>query len=62
MVIKIEFLIENDIKKDTSALYDGYNQTYEKLIDVEKKIDDIAAKVEKQDVEIRVIKGRAANA
>lgn len=59
---KVESLIENDVKKDINALYDGYNQTYEKLVTVENKIDDISAKVDKQDVEIRVIKGGAANA
>lgn len=58
---KLESLIENDVKKDINALYDGYNQTYEKLLTLENKIDDIAAKVDKHDVEIRVIKGGAAN-
>ena len=39
------------------ALYDRYKLTYEKLITLEKKVDEIENKVEKQDVEIRVIKG-----
>jgi predicted phage-related endonuclease len=54
---KIESLIENDVKEDIKALYDGYKQTYEKLESVEIKVNDISSKVEKQDVEIRVIKG-----
>lgn len=49
--------LENKQDNDAKALYDGYIQNHEKLIEVEKKIDDIALKVEKQDVEITVIKG-----
>ena len=47
---------ENDIKNDISALYDGYKLTYEKLGVLEQKVDNIDAKLEKQDVELRVIK------
>lgn len=57
---KIESLIENDVKKDISALNDGYEQTYEKLVQVEKKVDDLSDKVDKQEVEIKVIKGGKA--
>ncbi len=49
--------IENKLDNDSKALFDGYTQTFEKLIAVEKKVDDISSKVEKQDVEITVIKG-----
>lgn len=49
--------IENKLDSDSKALYDGYKQTFEELVVVEKKVDDISAKVEKQDVEITVIKG-----
>ena len=59
---KTDTLIENGVKNDIKALYDGYNQTYDKLIEIEKKVDNISVKVEKQDVEIRVIKGGAAKA
>jgi predicted nucleic acid-binding Zn-ribbon protein len=41
---------ENKIDKNSKALFDGYKQTYEKL-------EVIESKLEKQDVEIRVIKG-----
>jgi hypothetical protein len=47
---------EDEIKQDISALFDGYKLTYEKLGVVEQKVDDLSAKVEKQDVEIKVIK------
>ena len=46
-------MLEN--KLDTAL--DGYKLTFEKLTVLENKIDDISAKVEKQDVEITVIKG-----
>lgn len=49
--------IENKLDTNSKALFDGYSQTYEKLTVLEKKVDDISSKVEKQDVEIRVIKG-----
>lgn len=59
---KVESLIENDVKKDISALYDGYKQTYEEVVNIKKAVNEISSKVEKQDVEIRVVKGGAANA
>jgi len=49
--------IENKLDTNSKALFDGYKQTYEKLESLEIKVDDISSKVEKQDVEIRVIKG-----
>ncbi len=49
--------IENKLDANSKTLFDGYSQTYEKLTVLEKKVDDISSKVEKQDVEIRVIKG-----
>ena len=64
---KVESLIENDVKKDISALYDGYKQTYEEVVDVKKtineissKVDRLSDKVDKQEVEIKVIKGGKA--
>jgi predicted RNase H-like nuclease (RuvC/YqgF family) len=49
--------LETKLYNDTKALHDGYVQTYEKLTVVEQKVDEIALKVEKQDIEIKVIKG-----
>jgi predicted RNase H-like nuclease (RuvC/YqgF family) len=48
------------LKDNSKTLFDGYKQTYEKLETLEKKIDDISAKVDKQEVEIKVIKGGKA--
>jgi tetrahydromethanopterin S-methyltransferase subunit G len=49
--------IENKLDTDVKALYDGYKQTYEKLDSVETKVDSICMKLEKQDIELKVLKG-----
>ncbi len=49
--------MENKLDNNSKALFDGYKQTYEKLESLDIKVSDISSKVEKQDVEIRVIKG-----
>jgi ferritin-like metal-binding protein YciE len=49
--------LENKLDTSSKALFDGYKQTFEKLNSLEVKVDDISSKVEKQDVEITVIKG-----
>ena len=49
--------LENKMDENHRALYDGYKLTYEKLTSLEKKVDEIDKKVDKHDVEIRVIKG-----
>lgn len=54
---RLETVIENDIKTDINALYDGYRQVYEKLQEHDRRFDTLESKLEKQDVEIRVIKG-----
>lgn len=51
-IVKIEDKLENNSK----ALFDGYKQTYEKITDIEKQLENISSKVDHQDVEIRVIK------
>ena len=51
-IVRIEDKLENNSK----ALLDGYKQTYEKITTLEKTLDNISSKVEKQDVEIRFIK------
>lgn len=50
--------LENKMDENHRALYDGYKLTYEKLTSLEKKVHKIDKKVDKHDVEIRVIKGR----
>jgi len=54
---KIESAIENEIKPDIKASLEGYQLVYEKLKEQEKAIELINNKLEKQDVEITVIKG-----
>lgn len=49
--------LENEFKTDAKALFDGYKQTYEKLGVLETKVDSISQKIEKQDVELKVLKG-----
>ena len=49
--------IENKLDTNSKALFDGYNQTYEKVVAVEKAVNELSSKVEKQEVEIKVIKG-----
>lgn len=49
--------IENKLDADSKALFDGYKQTYEKLGVLETKVDSISQKIEKQDVELKVLKG-----
>jgi hypothetical protein len=48
--------IEDKLEDNSKVLFDGYKQTYEKLTDIEKKVVEISDKIQKQDVEIRVIK------
>ena len=48
--------LENKMDANDKALYDGYKLTYEKLLTLENKVDEIDKKVERQDVEIIVIK------
>jgi len=49
--------LENKLDSTSKALFDGYRQTVERLNALEQKVDAISAKVEKQDIEIKVIKG-----
>ena len=50
--------LENKFDAHSKVLFDGYKQTYEKLVLIEKKVDGISEKVEKQEVEIKVLKSR----
>ena len=49
--------MENKVDNDSKSLFDGYKQTYEKLNTLEFKVDGISQKLEKQDVELKVLKG-----
>lgn len=52
--------LENKLDTNSKALFDGYHQTYNKLVEVEDKLDGISDKVDRQEVEIKVIKGGKA--
>jgi len=52
--------LENKVEQNITVLHDGYKQTYEKLTSIENKIENLSNKVEKQDVEIRVVKNIAS--
>ncbi len=49
-------VIKDKMDQNHKALYDGYKLTYEKLEILEEKIKEVDKNVERQDVEIRVIK------
>lgn len=49
--------IENEHGSKLEALFDGYKQTYEKLGVIEKKVDNLAEKVDRHDIKIQVIEG-----
>lgn len=50
-------MYRKEIKPDIKSSLEGYQMVYEKLINQEKAIEIINNKLEKQDVEITVIKG-----
>ena len=48
--------LENDLGKKTDAALDGYHQVYEKLQEHDQRFDVLENKLQKQDVDIRVIR------
>ena len=61
-VARIELKLEHNIETKIQALFDDRDGIHKKLDSIQQKIDELANRVDKQDVEIRVIKGGAANA
>ncbi len=58
-LLKVEqklIIMENKMDQNHKVLYDGYKLTFEKLETLEVKVNEIENKVERQDVEIRVIR------
>ncbi len=53
--------IEQEHGKKIDAALDGYHQVYEKQLEHDKRFDNLENKLQKQDVEIRVIKGGAGS-
>lgn len=56
-IAKLYNKLESSIEPKIEALFDGYKQTYELEKENSRKLDDIAEKVKKQEVEIKVIQG-----
>ena len=54
---KLEINIENEIKPDIKASLEGYRLVYEKLHEHDTKLESINNKLEKQEIELTVIKG-----
>ncbi|AOY78258.1 hypothetical protein BJL90_06200 [Clostridium formicaceticum] len=54
---KLETKVENEVVTKINSLFDGYLQNTEAINRVEGKVDHLTEKVEKQELEIRVIKG-----
>jgi len=52
--------LENKLDDNSKALFDGYNQTYEKVVSIENSVKELSSKVQTQEVEIKVIKGGKA--
>ena len=48
--------LENKLASNLKALYDGYNQNTQSINRLEKKIDELTEKVDRHDIEIKVIK------
>ena len=54
---KIGVKIEGPITEMLVSLQDGYKVTYEKLTDVEKKLETLSNKVDEHDIKIEVFEG-----
>lgn len=53
--------MENDLQPKVETALEGYKLVYEKLEGIENKIDQLSSRIEKQEVEVRVIKGGKFN-
>lgn len=54
---KLEAKVENEMIDKINVLFDGYTQSTEISKRIERKVDHLTDKVEKQELDIRVIKG-----
>ncbi|HEX9061133.1 MAG TPA: hypothetical protein VF941_13215 [Clostridia bacterium] len=54
---KIETILENEIVPDIKASLEGYQMVYEKQKEHDKRLESIDNKLEKQEMEITIIKG-----
>lgn len=53
---KVELVIENDIKPTLQALLEGYHMVYEKQQEHDSRFDSIESKLERHDMEIKLVK------
>lgn len=60
-LIKVETIIENEIRPNIKLSLEGYQAVYEKLQEHDDRFTNIEDKLEKQEVEITVIKGGRKN-
>ncbi len=49
--------LENKLDNNSKVLFDGYKQTYEEVKELKFEVKDLSSKLDKQEVEIKVIKG-----
>lgn len=54
---KVDTKIDGPITEKIVSLQDGYKLTFEKLVDVDKKLDTLSDKVDNHDIKIQVIEG-----
>lgn len=54
---KVDIKIEHKIEPKIQALFEAKDIIYEKLDNLGEKVDNLSSKLEKQEVEIKVIKG-----
>lgn len=56
-VARIEIKLEHDIEPKIQALFDDRDVIHSKLDSIEQKVDVLTSRVDKQDIQISVIKG-----
>ena len=49
-------VLENEIKNNIKALYDGYQQSVEGISDIKRKVDKLTDKVDNQEIKLQVLK------
>ncbi len=54
---KIQVKLEHTIEPQIKVLFEDRNDIHKKLDSIEQKVDDLSKRVDKQDIQISVIKG-----
>lgn len=55
--VKMDMKIEQNIEPKLQALYEAKDIIYDRLDKIEDKVDTVASRMEKQEVEIKVMRG-----